>query len=187
MSEQLCDSSYIAWVDLETTGLDPENEVILEIAVIVTDGHLRVKRIGPSVVIRCGDWRLRQMDEFVQQMHTHNGLWKECVDTGTTVEDAEKQVLQFLENIAPAGSVPLGGSTISFDRAFLAKHMPQLHDWFHYRNVDVTSFKEMWKRWLPEAADRMPPKQEAHRAQADIIESIEALRFFHDEVMKTSV
>lgn len=174
----------LAWVDLETTGLRKRGEdSILEIAVIVTDGQLREQWYGPNLVLRSTEGELSQMPENVQEMHKHSGLWADCLESRLGVEEAESEVLAFLKQFAEPGQVQLAGSTVNFDREFMETWMPDLAAWFHYRSMDVSSFKEAFKRWIPQLVEEMPKDQNAHRALADIEESIRALDFFRVRVM----
>lgn len=167
---------YIAWVDLETSGIKPvQDHVIYEIAVVVTDGDLRSHHLGPNLVIH----QTKVPDnEYVFNMHTSSGLLQESLDSGITLEKAEREIYLFLENFGEPGTIPLAGSSVHFDRRYMEEYMPQVEAFFHYRNIDSSTLKEVAQRWWPVLEAGIPEKAEIHRAQADILESIELMRFF---------
>ena len=166
----------LVWVDLEMTGLDPDEHVIVEIAVIVTDGSLSEVHEGPDLVITASDEELAAMEEVVVTMHTTSGLLDEIEQATLTVAEAEEQVLEWLLPLVPEPrTAPLAGNSVHADRAFLRKYMPRLHDHLHYRNVDVSTIKELGRRWYPRGLDGAPGKGGGHRALADIRESIDEL------------
>jgi oligoribonuclease len=166
----------LVWMDLEMTGLEPERHVIVEIATIVTDDHLNILAEGPDLVIHASPEQLAQMGDFVTEMHTKSGLLSEIEASTVTVEAAEKATLAFLrEQAVEEGAVPLCGNSIGTDRRFLQQYMPTLESYLHYRNVDVSTIKELARRWNPEVLSALPEKETAHRALGDIRESIEEL------------
>ncbi|MGC8511098.1 MAG: oligoribonuclease [Acidimicrobiales bacterium] len=166
----------LVWLDLEMTGLDPERHVIVEIASIVTDDHLTVVAEGPDLVIHATAEQLAQMNDVVRTMHTTSGLLEAIATSTTTVADAERATLDFLRQyIDQPGTVPLCGNSIGTDRRFLQAYMPTLESFFHYRNIDVSTLKELARRWKPEALASMPVKATTHRALDDIRESIAEL------------
>jgi oligoribonuclease len=163
-------------MDLEMTGLDPERHVIVEIATLVTDDHLNVIAEGPDLVIHASEEELAQMGDFVTEMHTSSGLLDAIRASTITVSEAEARTLAFLrEYISDEGSVPLCGNSIGTDRRFLQQYMPSLESFFHYRNVDVSTIKELAKRWQPEVLAARPEKASNHRALDDIRESLAEL------------
>ncbi len=175
----------LVWVDLEMTGLEPERDVILEIAVIVTDGELEVLEEGPDLVVRQPEEALAGMAPVVAQMHAHSGLDVAVRGATVTLAEAEQEVLAFVRRHVPvARTAPLAGNSISTDRAFLYRHMPELEAYFHYRNVDVSSIKELARRWYPDAKKAAPEKGGGHRALADIRESIEELRYYRSAIFR---
>lgn len=175
----------MVWVDLEMTGLDPERDVILEIAVIVTDGELEVIEEGPDVVVAQSEAVLAGMAQVVTQMHAHSGLDVAVRAARTTLAAAEAEVLAFVQRFVPtAGTAPLAGNSIATDRAFLRRHMPRLESHMHYRNVDVSTVKELARRWYPDAKKAAPEKGGGHRALADIRESIEELRYYRGAIFR---
>lgn len=175
-------NDYLVWIDCEMTGLDLEHDALVEVAALVTDGDLNVLGEGIDVVIRPSETALKQMGDFVRNMHTSSGLLDE-LEQGVTTAEAEEQVLVYLRQQIPAGKrPPLAGNTIGTDRAFLAKEMTALETFVHYRNVDVSSIKELARRWFPRSYYQSPAKQGNHRALADIQESIEELRFYREAV-----
>ncbi len=175
----------LVWVDLEMTGLEPERDVILEIAVIVTDGELEVLEEGPDLVVRQPEEALAGMAPVVAQMHAHSGLDVAVRTATVTLAEAEQEVLAFVRRHVPvARTAPLAGNSISTDRAFLHRHMPKLEAHFHYRNVDVSSIKELARRWYPDAKKAAPEKGGGHRALADIRESIEELRYYRSAIFR---
>jgi oligoribonuclease len=175
----------LVWIDCEMTGLDPETEVLVEIAVIVTDGSLEVLEEGPDIVIGAPAERLDAMADVVREMHAKSGLTEEIRASTTTVADAEQQVLDFVRRIVPdARTAPLAGNSVHADRAFLRRYMPTLEAHVHYRNVDVSTVKELARRWYPEVLDTAPPKTGGHRALADIRESIEELRWLRAAIFR---
>lgn len=175
----------LVWIDLEMTGLDPEADVIVEIAAIITDGSLDEIIEGPDLVLHADETALQGMVPIVQEMHHMSGLTEEIRRSSTSVADAEQQVLEFVKaHIPEPGFAPLAGNSVHADRAFLHKHMPELEAWFHYRNVDVSTIKELARRWNPEVLDGAPEKGGDHRALADIRESIKELRYYRETVFK---
>ena len=164
------------------TGLDPSVDELVEVAVVVTDFELQVLDPGFSIVIRASDAALAQMSDFVAEMHKTSGLADE-IAAGVTVEEAEQQVLDYIRRFVKVErTAPLGGNTIGTDRAFLAKYMPALDGYLHYRNIDVSSIKELSRRWFPRAYFRSPEKHGGHRALPDILESIRELRYYRRAV-----
>lgn len=173
----------LIWVDLEMTGLDPETEVIVEIAVIVTDGHLEMMHEGPELVIHADDDMLGRMHSRVRQMHRSSGLTPAIRASDLTTAHAEAEVLAFVKTHVPtAGSAPLAGNSVHADRAFMKRYMPTLEAYCHYRNVDVSTLKELARRWYPDVVEEAPAKAGDHRALADIRESIGELRYYRDQI-----
>ena len=175
----------LVWIDCEMTGLDLRTDALIEVAALVTDFDLNVLGEGIDVVIKPPAEALAQMVPFVRDMHTTSGLLEE-LDAGTTLEDAQAQVLAYIRQNCPDGSrPPLAGNTVATDRAFLARDMPALEAFLHYRIIDVSSIKELSRRWFPRAYYNAPVKSGGHRALADIQESIEELRYYRDAVFVT--
>lgn len=173
-------NEHLVWVDCEMTGLDLKADALIEVAALVTDSDLNVLGHGIEVVIRPSAEALAQMGEFVRTMHENSGLLP-LLDDGLTMADAEEQVLAYIrEHVPEPRRAPLAGNTIGTDRAFLARDMPTLEAHVHYRNVDVSSLKELARRWYPRAYYNTPAKTGNHRALADIRESIEELRYYRD-------
>jgi oligoribonuclease len=172
----------LVWIDCEMTGLDLGADALIEVAALVTDFELNVLGEGIDVVIKPPQEAIEQMDEFVRNMHTSSGLLVE-LDNGVTMQEAEEQVLGYIRAHCPDGSrPPLAGNTVATDRAFLARDMPGLESFLHYRIVDVSSIKELSRRWYPRAYFAAPTKRGNHRALADIQESIEELRYYREAV-----
>jgi oligoribonuclease len=172
----------LVWIDCEMTGLDLLADALIEVAVLVTDFELNVLGDGIDVVVKPPPEALEQMDDFVRTMHTSSGLLEE-LDRGLTLAEAEEQVLGYVRKHCPDGSrPPLAGNTVATDRAFLARDMAQLESFLHYRIVDVSSIKELSRRWFPRAYFNAPSKSGNHRALADIQESIEELRYYRAAV-----
>ncbi len=173
-------SEKLVWIDCEMTGLDLVNDALIEVAVLVTDGELNVLGDGVDVLIRPTDEALEQMGDFVRTMHTKSGLLEDLKD-GVTIQEATAQVMAYIKTFVPAPKrAPLAGNTIGTDRSFLARDMPELEEWVHYRNVDVSSIKELARRWYPKVTHLAPAKTGNHRALADIQESIEELRYYRE-------
>jgi oligoribonuclease len=172
----------LVWIDCEMTGLDLERDALIEVAALVTDFELNVIGEGVDIVVKPPAEALEQMDDFVRDMHTSSGLLAE-LDHGVTVAEAEEQVLAYVREHCPDGSrPPLAGNTIGTDRMFIARDMHQLETFLHYRVVDVSSIKELARRWYPRAYFNAPAKHGNHRALADIRESIEELRYYRAAV-----
>jgi oligoribonuclease len=172
----------LVWIDCEMTGLYPDKDELVEIAAIVTDGELNELDAGISLVIKCNDAALAQMDDFVVNMHNESGLINE-IPLGISLADAENQVLEYVKKHVPEPKkAPLAGSSVYTDRGFLTKYMPTLDDHLHYRLVDVSSIKELVRRWYPRAYFALPEKHGNHRALGDIRESIAELRYYRDAV-----
>jgi oligoribonuclease len=172
----------LVWIDCEMTGLDLGADALIEVAALVTDFELNVLGDGVDVIIKPPAEALEQMIDFVRSMHETSGLLLE-LDGGLGMAEAEEQVLAYIREHCPDGSrPPLGGNTVATDRAFLARDMPLLEGFLHYRNVDVSSIKELSRRWYPRAYFASPAKRGNHRALADIQESIEELRYYREAV-----
>ena len=173
----------LAWIDLEMTGLDPDAERIIEIATIVTDASLEVLAEGPEIAIHQTPEVLAAMDEWNTEQHGGSGL-TECVLASTcTVEEAQARTLEFLERYVPPRTSPMCGNSICLDRRFLHRYMPKLERFFHYRNLDVSTLKELCLRWAPEKAGKFAKRAE-HRALRDIRGSISELRFYRAELLR---
>ena len=172
----------IVWIDCEMTGLSLEADALIEVAALVTDFELNQLGDGVDVVIRPPAEALEQMDDFVRTMHTTSGLLEE-LDGGTTMDDAQQQVLAYIREWVPEPrKAPLGGNTVGTDRNFLARDMAELEAHLHYRIIDVSSIKELSRRWYPRAYFGSPKKSGGHRALADIRESIAELRYYREAV-----
>jgi oligoribonuclease len=172
----------IVWIDCEMTGLSLEADALIEVAALVTDFELNQLGDGVDVVITPPAAALEQMDDFVRKMHTTSGLLEE-LDGGTTMEDAQAQVLAYIREWVPEPrKAPLGGNTVGTDRNFLARDMAELEAHLHYRIIDVSSIKELSRRWYPRAYFGSPKKSGGHRALADIRESIAELRYYREAV-----
>jgi oligoribonuclease len=176
----------LVWIDCEMTGLDLGADALIEVAALVTDFDLNVLGEGIDLIIKPPDGALDQMNDFVRDMHVSSGLLEELAE-GISMADAEQQVLDYIKKHCPDGSrPPLAGNTVATDRSFLARDMPTLEAFLHYRIVDVSSIKELSRRWFPRAYYGSPPKRGNHRALADIQESIEELRYYREAVFVPS-
>lgn len=174
------------WIDCEMTGLDLKSDLLVEIAVLVTDSELNILGDGLDVVIHAGDEALSSMVDVVAQMHTKSGLIEEVRASTTDVATAESMVLDYIRtHISQAKTAPLAGNSIATDRGFIARDMPKLDDYLHYRMIDVSSIKELCRRWYPRIYFGQPEKGLAHRALADIHESIRELRYYRQTAFVT--
>ena len=170
-------------MDLEMTGLDPATEVIVEIATLITDDELNVIAEGPDLVIHQPETMLVAMDPFVVQMHTSSGLLTAIRESTITLAQAGAQTLEFIKkHISEPRTIPLCGNSIGTDRRFLAKYLPEIENYLHYRSVDVSTIKELVKRWYPGLEISRPAKAGAHRALDDVQESIRELKFYRENV-----
>ncbi|MEZ5235393.1 MAG: oligoribonuclease [Acidimicrobiia bacterium] len=173
----------LAWMDLEMTGLDPMTDRIVEIATLVTDDQLNLVAEGPDLVIHVDDDMLAAMNPVVQRMHAQSGLTERIRASTMTLEEAGAETLAFLRSHIPdARSVPLCGNSIGTDRRFLARYLPEIEEFLHYRSVDVSTIKELVRRWYPGVLDAAPRKATTHRALDDIRESLTELRFYREQV-----
>ncbi|WP_240760098.1 oligoribonuclease [Phytoactinopolyspora endophytica] len=172
----------LVWIDCEMTGLDLKRDALIEIAVLVTDGELNVLGDGVDIVIRPPNEAIEQMDAVVRDMHTESGLLDE-LHQGTTMDDARQRALDYIKTYVPEPvKAPLAGNTVHMDRLFLARDLPELEGWLHYRNVDVSSIKELVRRWYPRVYFASPDKTGNHRALGDIQDSINELRYYRQTV-----
>jgi oligoribonuclease len=173
----------LAWMDLEMTGLDPSRHVIVEIASLVTDDDLAIVAEGPDLVVHATPAELAEMDDFVTAMHTRSGLLEAMAASTLTLEEAGAQTLEFLkQHIPEARTVPLAGNSIGTDRRFLATQLPEIEEYLHYRSVDVSTIKELCRRWYPQVAKKTPEKKGGHRALQDIQESVAELAFYRSAI-----
>ncbi|MBI2768082.1 MAG: oligoribonuclease [Burkholderiales bacterium] len=173
----------LIWLDCEMTGLDPEADRLIEIAVIVTGPTLEPRIEGPVLVIHQSDEQLDKMDAWNKGTHGKSGLIDKVKASAVTEAQAEEQILEFLKKYAPRNSTPMCGNSISQDRRFLVKYMPKLEAFFHYRNLDVSTLKELAKRWRPQVYSSFK-KQQAHTALADVHESIDELAHYRQHFLK---
>lgn len=175
--------SNLIWVDLEMTGLDPETHKIIEIASIVTDSELNILAEGPVIAIHQPEAELDKMDDWCTNTHTNSGLVERVRKSDINEDQAVQMTIDFLKQYVPAGKSPICGNSIGQDRRFLYKHMPELEKYFHYRYVDVSTLKELTRRWKPEVLDGFS-KQGVHLALDDIRESIAELKYYRQTIMK---
>ena len=175
----------MVWLDLEMTGLDPDLEVIIEIASLVTDHDLNVLAEGPYLAIHQSDEILGRMDAWNQKHHNASGLVERVRKSRVTTEEASRQTLKFIKQYCPENTAPLCGNSITQDRKFLAKYMDELHEYLHYRSVDVTSIKELVRRWYPDGP-KLPKKSDSHMALTDVRESLSELVFYRKEYFITN-
>lgn len=173
----------LVWVDMEMTGLEPDTDRIIEVAVVVTDMHLNVLAEGPVFAIHQSDETLDKMDAWNKGTHGRSGLTERVKASTVTEAQAEVELIAFLKQWVPAGKSPMCGNTIGQDRRFMVRYMPKLEAFFHYRNVDVSTLKELCKRWKPEIVSGFK-KHQKHTAMADIIESIEELKYYREHFIK---
>jgi len=167
----------LIWIDLEMTGLDTDRDSIIEIATLVTDSELNVLAEGPEIAIRHPVERLQAMDDWNRETHTRSGLWQRVVESQVSMAEAEARTIEFLKAWVPAGKSPMCGNSICQDRRFLAREMVELERYFHYRNLDVSTVKELAKRWAPQVAQGLK-KNGAHTALSDIRESVAELAYY---------
>ena len=173
----------LVWIDMEMTGLDPDNDRVIEIAAIVTDAELNILAEGPVFAIHQSDAVLDKMDAWNKGTHGRSGLIDKVRASTVTEDEASAQMISFLRQYVPAGKSPMCGNSICQDRRFMARHMPQLEQFFHYRNVDVSTIKELCRRWKPELISGFK-KHQMHTALADIRESVEELRYYREHFIK---
>jgi oligoribonuclease len=175
-------SDYLVWIDCEMTGLNVEKDCLVEIAVVVTDSELNVLDPGLDLVIKPNPESLANMGEFVTEMHTTSGLINEF-DEGHDLATAERMVLEYIQRwVSDPRQAPLAGNSIGTDRMFINRYMPTLDSFLHYRNIDVSSIKELTRRWFPKVYFQLPKKDGGHRALADILESIKELKYYRKTV-----
>ena len=177
------DANRLVWLDMEMTGLDPERERIIELAIVVTDGELETVAESPVWVVHQSDSQLAAMDEWNQATHARTGLIDKV--RASTLDEAavEAAALAFVQEYVPAQASPMCGNSIGQDRRFMVRYMPQLEAWFHYRNLDVSTLKELCRRWKPEVAKGFAKKSD-HTALADIKESIDELKYYREHFIK---
>ena len=177
------DIQHLIWIDLEMTGLDPDSDLIIEIATVITDKDLNVLAQGPVLAVHQSDAALAAMDDWNQQHHGQSGLIERV--KASTIDDAEAErlTIEFLKDWVPANTSPICGNSIGQDRRFLYRYMPKLEAYFHYRNIDVSTLKELAARWAPAVKDGFN-KESTHQALDDILESIAELRYYREHFIK---
>lgn len=177
-------STHLVWIDMEMSGLDPEQDRILEIATLVTDRNLDIVAEGPELVVHQPDSILEAMDDWNRKHHGDSGLTARVRASTTTLEEAEAATLAFIRQHVPRGKCALAGNSVHQDKRFLDRWMPTIPDWLHYRIVDVSTVKELARRWSPAIVERAPRKQNRHRALEDIRESIAELRWYREHFFR---
>ena len=177
------DANNLIWVDIEMSGLDPEIEKVLELAIVVTDTNLNTVAEGPVLVVHQSDAVLDAMDAWNKSTHAKSGLIERVKASVLTEADAENRLVGFLQQHVPAGASPLCGNSVHQDRRFMVRYLPKLEAYFHYRNLDVSTLKELMRRWKPQLAAGMT-KHGRHEALADIYESIEELKYYREHFLK---
>jgi len=177
------DSNNLIWIDLEMTGLDPDTDLIIEIATIVTDKNLNIIAEGPVLAVHQSDEAIAAMDDWNQKHHGQSGLIDRIKASKVDDAEAERQTIEFLKHWVPKNSSPICGNSICQDRRFLYRYMPQLEDYFHYRNLDVSTLKELANRWAPEIQKGFQ-KKSTHQALHDIIESIDEMKYYREHFIK---
>jgi oligoribonuclease len=178
------DADRLVWLDLEMTGLDTERHVIVEIAALVTDTELEPIDDGIDLVIHASEDELAAMDEFVRTMHTTSKLLPAIQASDVTLDAAGEAVLAYVRSHVAEGTAPLCGNSIGVDRRFLDRYLPALDGYLHYRSIDVSSLKELCRRWYPDVYKGRPGKRETHRALDDVRESINELRYYREQILK---
>jgi oligoribonuclease len=183
--ERKPEDDRLVWIDLEMTGLDVERHVIVEIACVVTDSELELLDDGIDIVVHQDADAMSAMDDFVRKMHTKSGLLPQIEASTVDLATAGTQVLEYVKGHVPrAGQAPLCGNSIGVDRRFLDRGLPELDQYLHYRSIDVSSLKELCRRWYPEVYRGRPSKKETHRALDDICESVAELRYYRESMLK---
>lgn len=177
------DSTNLIWIDLEMTGLDPDTDLIIEIATIITDKELNIIAEGPVLAVHQPDEAIAAMDDWNQKHHGQSGLIDRIKASTIDDAEAERQTIEFLEKWVPANKSPICGNSICQDRRFLYRYMPKLEDYFHYRNLDVSTLKELANRWAPELQKGFK-KKSVHKALDDIIESIDEMKYYREHFIK---
>ncbi|MPV86045.1 oligoribonuclease [Ostreibacterium oceani] len=172
----------LIWIDLEMTGLCQKTDEIIEIATVITDSHLQVLAEGPVIAIHQPQDVLAQMDDWNQRQHRQSGLYTRVQNATATLREAELETLAFISQYVPKGASPMAGNSICQDRRFLARQMPELEAWFHYRNLDVSTLKELARRWYPNAA-KSYQKNSNHLALDDVYDSIDELKHYRETIM----
>lgn len=178
--------AHLVWIDMEMSGLDVGRERILEIAMVVTDSQLNIIEEAPDFIVHQSDEILGAMDEWNRVHHKNSGLTESVRKSMVSDRDAELALLEVLKKHGPVNTLPLAGNSVHQDRLFLSKYMPELEGYLHYRNIDVSSVKELVKRWIPPVYSKRPGKKAAHRALFDIRESIEELKFYKENAFKAA-
>ena len=177
------DSQHLIWIDLEMTGLNPDSDLIIEIATVVTDKDLNILAQGPVLAVHQSDEALAAMDDWNQKHHGESGLIDRVKASTINAAEAERLTIEFLKQWVPENTSPICGNSIGQDRRFLYRYMPKLEAYFHYRNIDVSTLKELAARWAPEVKNGFN-KESTHQALDDIIESIEELRYYREHFIK---